>query len=76
MLVHKLAAISSISLVEIDLSKPTSPFGIDSLVAVELRSIFWNRAGSEASTFEILQAASLRHLVKDIESKSCLISFS
>ena len=76
MLMHKLAGIFSITLDVIDLSMPLASFGIDSLVAVELRNVFLQKIGAEVSSFEILQAATLKQLIKDIASKRNFTSSS
>lgn len=56
--------------------RPTSSFGIDSLVAVELRNWIMREVQVEVPVFEILQAASLNSLASKIASKSPLIKAS
>jgi hypothetical protein len=55
----KLAEIFNIPLSEIDIGLPLSRYGVDSLVAVELRNWLSSAIKAKVSVFEILQSASL-----------------
>ena len=55
----KLADIFNIPLSEIDIGLPLSRYGVDSLVAVELRNWLSSAIKAKVSVFEILQSASL-----------------
>jgi len=55
---------------EIDASKPLSEYGVDSLIAVELRNMLALRAGAEISIFDIMQSASITALSAVVASKS------
>ena len=72
----KLAAIFMIPSNEIDLSKPPAQYGIDSLVAVELRNMLVLQAAAEVSIFNIMQSASLAALALDVVAKSRHVSLS
>lgn len=69
----KLADIFSIPVTDIDPDLPISRYGVDSLVAVELRN--WLSIGVKAkvSVFEILQSASLTEFAALVASKSELL---
>ncbi|RMZ82271.1 hypothetical protein DV738_g1896, partial [Chaetothyriales sp. CBS 135597] len=62
----KLASIFMIPPDEIDLAKPPALYGVDSLVAVELRNMLVLQAAAEVSIFSILQSASLAVLASDV----------
>ncbi|KAI1098441.1 putative FSP1 [Jackrogersella minutella] len=67
---QKLTEIFMISMADIDLSKRPSQYGVDSLVAVELRRMFVLRAAAEVSTFDILQSASISALANSVAEAS------
>ena len=66
----KLADIFMIPLTEIDLAQSPAWYGIDSLVAVELRNMLMLQAAADVSIFNILQSASLATLAMDAVAKS------
>ena len=66
----KLALIFMLPANEIDLKQPPAEYGIDSLVAVELRNMLVLQAGAEVSIFSIMQSASLAYLALQIVAKS------
>ncbi len=51
-------------------SKSLGEFGVDSLVAVELRNMVGLRAGAEMSIFEIMQSASVGELARGVAVRS------
>ncbi|RYP73024.1 hypothetical protein DL771_003892 [Monosporascus sp. 5C6A] len=55
---------------DIDLAKPPALYGVDSLVAVELRNMLMLQAASDVSIFSILQSPSLAALASDVVAKS------
>ncbi len=59
---------------EMDAKKPASTYGVDSLVAVELRNWFSREAKVEVPVFEILQASSLAALAARVVGRSPLIT--
>lgn len=69
----KLADIFMIPLTEIDLAQSPAWYGIDSLVAVELRNMLMLQAAADVSIFNILQSASLSSLVIDAVAKSAYV---
>lgn len=69
----KLSRSLMIDVVELDPSRPTSTFGIDSLIAVELRNWFQKEMKAEIPVFEILQANSLQTLAYKVTEKSSLV---
>lgn len=67
----KLADIFMIPVGEIDAAgKPLTHYGVDSLVAVELRNMLILQAAAEVSIFNILQSPSLSALAMDVVSRS------
>ncbi|KAL2164963.1 hypothetical protein VTH06DRAFT_259 [Thermothelomyces fergusii] len=75
-LLSKLARSLAMTTEDIDAKKPTGAYGIDSLVAVELRNWFAREARVEVPVFEILQASSLAGLAKAVAKKSPLLKIS
>jgi len=58
---------------EVDAAKPTSEYGVDSLVAVELRNWLFVKAGAEISIFDMLQSKSLMVLAEKVAGKSTFV---
>ena len=58
---------------EIDASLPTSEYGVDSLVAVELRNWLFAKAAAEMSIFDMLQSKSLNALAEKVATKSAYV---
>ncbi|GAB1319702.1 hypothetical protein MFIFM68171_09912 [Madurella fahalii] len=73
-LVRKLSKSLIIALEDIDTASPTSAYGVDSLVAVELRNWLLREVKADVPVFEILQASSLQVLGYKITEKSSLVS--
>lgn len=69
----KLASIFMIPLSDIDLTKTSTDYGVDSLVAIELRNMLVRQVATEVSIFTILQSASLAALALDAAAKSAYI---
>jgi len=69
----KLAEVFMIPTGDIDLSKPPVQYGVDSLVAVELRNMLTLQAAADVSIFNILQSVSLIALAGDVVAKSKLV---
>ncbi|CAI6088461.1 unnamed protein product [Clonostachys chloroleuca] len=72
----KLSELFSIPLDEIDVSLPLSRYGVDSLVAVELRNWLSSAAKAKVSVFEIVQGASLSEFCKLVAARSEYLSSS
>lgn len=72
----KLASIFMIDIGEIDMARTPSYYGVDSLVAVELRSIITLQAAAEVSIFEILQSTSLDALARNVAARSSYVNAS
>ncbi|KAL4905457.1 hypothetical protein BDW74DRAFT_185021 [Aspergillus multicolor] len=66
----KLADIFMIDVGEIDLNQTPASYGVDSLVAVELRNMLVLQAAANVSIFNILQSASLGALAAEVAAKS------
>ncbi|KAJ2979341.1 hypothetical protein NQ176_g3314 [Zarea fungicola] len=66
----KLADIFMIPVTDVDLAQSPAWYGIDSLVAVELRNMLMLQVAADVSIFSILQSASLSALVMDAVAKS------
>ncbi|KAI8622911.1 hypothetical protein F5Y19DRAFT_483291 [Xylariaceae sp. FL1651] len=69
----KLASIFMIPATEIDLAQSPALYGIDSLVAVELRNMLAMQAGAEVSIFTIMQSLTLAALALEVAVKSSYI---
>ncbi|KAH8594177.1 hypothetical protein B0O99DRAFT_742091 [Bisporella sp. PMI_857] len=72
----KLSDIFMVPVDDIDLAKPPSVYGIDSLVAVELRNMLVLQAACDVSIFSILQSVSLAALALDVVAKSAHIEIA
>ncbi|KMU74437.1 LOW QUALITY PROTEIN: fatty acid synthase S-acetyltransferase [Coccidioides immitis RMSCC 3703] len=70
----KISDIFMIPLDDIDLANKPAQYGIDSLVAVELRNMLVQQAAAEVSIFDIMQSVSLAALAAAIAAKSAYIS--
>lgn len=71
---QKLADIFTIPVEDIDVANAPGYYGVDSLVAVELRNMLTHKVGSEVSSFGIMQSTSLRDLAKEAAAKSRHVS--
>ncbi|KAI1774978.1 putative FSP1 [Hypoxylon cercidicola] len=67
---QKLSEIFMLPIDDIDLAMPPAQYGVDSLVAVELRNMLAIQAAAEISIFGIMQCASLAALASDVVMKS------
>lgn len=72
-LLQKLARALMMPLEDLDAKRPMSAYGVDSLIAVELRNWLSRDAGVELPVFEILQPPSLNALAKQVVAKSPLV---
>ncbi|KAF5012109.1 hypothetical protein FDECE_1826 [Fusarium decemcellulare] len=72
----KLSRSLMMDVAELDPTRPTSAFGIDSLVAVELRNWFQKHMKADIAVFEILQTNSLQTLAFRVAEKSTLVENS
>lgn len=66
----KLVDIFMIAEAEVSPSLGLADYGVDSLVAVELRNMLALRAGSETSIFDIMQSTSITSLASTVAAKS------
>lgn len=73
-LMHKLSRALLMSMDDMNPTKPTSSFGIDSLVAVELRNWISREVKVDVPVFEILQAPSLQVLAGRMAQKTPLLT--
>ena len=58
----------------IEASAPLSQFGVDSLVAVELRNWLSSATQAEASIFDVMQSSSITALATKVTKKSKLVA--
>jgi hypothetical protein len=73
----KLADIFMIPVADVDLvGKPLTDYGVDSLVAMELRNMLILHAAVEISIFNILRSPSLLALASDVVAKSTHVNAS
>jgi hypothetical protein len=69
-LMRKLAKAMMMELEDLDSGKPANSYGVDSLVAVEVRAWVFKEVKSDVSVFDILSNAPLTSLAAKIASKS------
>ncbi|KAF5020446.1 hypothetical protein F66182_7525 [Fusarium sp. NRRL 66182] len=74
-IVQKLCRALSSSERDIDISKPLHSYGVDSLVAVELRAWFMKEVGSDIAVFDIMSGQSLEELAELAAKRSLFIKF-
>ncbi|KAI1288683.1 hypothetical protein F5Y03DRAFT_80798 [Xylaria venustula] len=73
-LLAKVAKIISVPVTDIDTSKPVYTYGVDSLVAVELRNWVALELKSDISIFDLTSSAPITDVCKKIASRSHLVS--
>jgi NADPH:quinone reductase-like Zn-dependent oxidoreductase len=73
-LVDKIATMMQTSVEEIDSGRPLHSFGVDSLVAVEVRNWLTKEAKADVTVFDILAAVPITSLAQIVVSKSALVS--
>jgi hypothetical protein len=73
-LVRKLAKAMMMDVENVDAEMPANAYGVDSLVAVEIRSWVFKEAKSEVSVFDILSNAPLSSLSGKIAGGSALVA--
>ncbi len=69
-LVKKLCRALMIEAEDIDTGKPMHAYGVDSLVAVELRSWLTKEMGAEVAVFDIMGSGSIKELAGVVAGKS------
>ncbi|TGJ81201.1 hypothetical protein E0Z10_g7561 [Xylaria hypoxylon] len=69
-LLDKLARVLSVDRSNLDTGKPLYAYGVDSLVAVDVRSWLLKDLGSEVSVFDMNSQASIKHLAKTATAKN------
>ncbi|KAF5970668.1 polyketide synthase [Fusarium coicis] len=74
-IVQKLCKALSSNERDIDVSKPLHSYGVDSLVAVELRAWFMKEVGSDVAVFDIMSGQSLEELAELAAKRSSFANF-
>ncbi|KAF4995617.1 hypothetical protein FGRMN_5008 [Fusarium graminum] len=74
-IVQKLCKALSSSERDLDTSKPLHSYGVDSLVAVELRAWFVKEVGSDVAVFDIMSGQSLEELAELAARRSSFANF-
>jgi len=69
-LLQKLSRVLSVEASNLDPSKPLHAYGVDSLVAVDVRSWLLKDLGSEVSVFDMTSQPSIRHLAGTATAKN------
>lgn len=69
-LANKLARAMSISPEDVELNKPLSAYGVDSLMAVELRNWFGKEFGATVAVFDILGGAPISKIAELVTTRS------
>ncbi|RMZ80672.1 hypothetical protein DV738_g2743, partial [Chaetothyriales sp. CBS 135597] len=72
-IVQKLSKALSTSAKDIDSQKPLHTYGVDSLVAVELRAWFLNEIGADMAVFDIMNGSSIRALATVAATRSSIV---
>ncbi|UKZ82673.1 putative secondary metabolism biosynthetic enzyme [Trichoderma virens FT-333] len=72
-LVRKLAKAMMVEIEELDSTRPANSYGVDSLVAVEVRAWVFKEVKSDVSAFDILSNMPLQPLATKIAAKSSLL---
>lgn len=72
-LIRKLAKAMLMELEDLDANKPANAYGVDSLVAVEVRAWVFKDVKSDVSVFEILSNIPLTQLAAKIAGRSALV---
>ena len=70
--VQKLSYALSVPAQELDTSKPLHAYGVDSLLAIELRNYFARDFGAEVAIFDIMGASSFEAVSAIVEAKSSI----
>ena len=73
----KLAKSMIIAVDEIDVTRPVSSYGVDSLVAAEMRNWFFRELKAEVSIFELLGGMPMMELARMAAERSkltCLVT--
>lgn len=65
----QLADLLAIGMDDVDASKPVHSYGVDSLVAVELRNWFARSIGADVAVVEILRNSTITNLARDVAQK-------
>src|SRR5690606_9293693 len=73
-ILEKLSKVLVIPVEDMDVSKPTHAYGVDSLVAVELRNWLNRDAKADVPVFEIMGSKSLGELARKVAVKSKLLT--
>ncbi|KAI3343756.1 polyketide synthase [Ustulina deusta] len=69
-LLDKLSRVLSVDRSNLEINKPLHAYGVDSLVAVDVRSWLLKDLGSEVSVFDMNSQASIKHLAKTATGKN------
>lgn len=75
-LITKLAKSMMMPTEDLDASKPANTYGVDSLVAVEIRNWIFREIKADVSVFDILSSVPLATLAGKVASKSKLVPVS
>lgn len=74
-MVAKLCKLVSVEKLDIDAGKPLHAFGVDSVVAVELRSWLPKALGADVAVFDLMGGASIRAVAALVAARSDLVRF-
>ena len=74
-IVQKLCKALSNSVKDIDSGKPLHAYGVDSLVAVELRTWFLKEVGADVAVFDIMGGSSIHELASLAVKRSTFVRF-
>ena len=66
----QIADLLAIGVDDVDVGKPVHSYGVDSLVAVELRNWFARSIGADVAVLQLLGTSTIRNLARDVAGKS------
>jgi hypothetical protein len=72
-IVQRLASLMMIPEADIDAGRPLSAYGVDSLVAVEVRNWVAREMAVEVSVFDVMQNVPMTQLAQNLADKSKLL---
>ncbi|KAE9365744.1 BcPKS1, polyketide synthase [Stipitochalara longipes BDJ] len=73
-IVVKLSRALAVPSVDIDITKPFHAYGVDSLLAVELRNWFGKELGSDVAVFDIMATESIAMMSRSLAGKSSMVN--
>lgn len=73
---EKIAKVLSVKVEDVEAAVPLTAYGVDSLVAVELRTWFFKELGAEVAVFDIMSDSTIEALSVKVVAKSALVDLN